>query len=176
VVPVSASSVIERIAERHNCTVVRSKASDTEIGNTVAAAENIALGGSSAGCFIFPEFSNGYDAMFTVGQVLEHLTYQGRTVSEAVRSLPPLIYQVDSVHCPWERKGQVMRLLVEKHSDKTVELLDGVKIQTRPNHWILVLPDAVDPIVHVYADGSDLQKTSADLTEYTELVRYLQKA
>lgn len=176
VVPVSASSVIERIAQRHNCTVVRSKASDTEIGNTVASAENIALGGSSAGCFIFPEFSNGYDAMFTVGQVLEHLTYQGRTVSEAIRSLPPLIYQVDSVHCPWERKGQVMRLLVEKHSDKTVELLDGVKIQTRPNHWILVLPDAVDPVVHVYADGSDLQKTSADLTEYTELVRYLQKA
>ena len=57
-----------------------------------------------------------------------------------------------------------------------MELLDGVKIQTRKDHWILVLPDAVDPYVHVYADGSDLQQTAADLSEYTQLVRYLQRA
>ena len=69
-----------------------------------------------------------------------------------------------------------MRLLVEKHHEQPMELLDGVKIQTRPEHWILVLPDAVEPLVHVYADGSDLQHTSADLNEYTQLVRYLQNA
>lgn len=176
VVPVNASSIIERIARTYDCTVVRCKASETEIGTATAKEKNCALGGSATGCFIFPEFQNGYDAMFSVGQVLEHLTYQGRTLSEAVRSLPPLVYQVDSVHCPWERKGQVMRLLVEKHQNKRVELLDGVKIETRPEHWILVLPDAVEPLVHVYADGSDLQQTSADLSEYTQLVRYLQKA
>ena len=175
VVPVNASSIIERIAEQHKCNVVRCKASDTEIGTTTAKVKDAVLGGSSSGCFIFPEFHYGHDALFTVGQVIEHLTYQGRSLSEAVKSLPPLIYQVDSVHCPWERKGQVMRLLVEKHQDKQVELLDGVKIETRPEHWILVLPDAVEPLVHVYADGNDLQKTSSDLNEYTELVRHLQK-
>lgn len=176
VVPVNASSVIERIAARHNCKVMRCKASETEIGTTTAKLEGAVLGGSANGCFIFPEFQNGYDAMFAVGQLLEHLTYQGRTLHQAVADLPPLFYQVDSVHCPWERKGRVMRLLVEKHHDRPMELLDGVKIQTRPDHWILVLPDAVEPLVHVYADGSDLQQTSADLNEYTQLVRYLQKA
>lgn len=176
VVPVTASSVIERIASRYDCTVVRSKASETEIGMTTAQLPDVALAGSSNGCFIFPEFQNGYDAMFAVGQVLEHLTYQGRTLSEARRDLPALIYQVDSVHCPWERKGRVMRLLVERHQDKPVELLDGVKVQTRPEHWILVLPDPVEPAVHVYADGTDLQQTSADLNEYTQLVKYLQQA
>ena len=113
--------------------------------------------------------------MFATGQVLEHLTYQGRTLSEVVKGLPPLVYQVDTVHCPWERKGQVMRLLVEKHQGQEVELLDGVKIATRPDHWILVLPDAVDPVVHLYADGADLQKTSADLSEYSQLVKHFQK-
>lgn len=160
VVPVNASSIIEKIAALHGCEVVRCKASETEIGTACAKEENVALAGSGTGCFIFPEFQNGYDGMFALGQVLEHLTYQGRTLSQAVQDLPPLVYQVDSVHCPWERKGQVMRLLVEKHHDKPVELLDGVKIETRPEHWILVLPDAVEPVVHLYADGSDLQKTS----------------
>jgi mannose-1-phosphate guanylyltransferase/phosphomannomutase len=176
VVPVNASSVIERIAGRYNCKVVRCKASETEIGSTTAKLGDAVLGGSANGCFIFPDFQNGYDAMFAVGQVLEHLTYQGRTLHQAVSDLPQLIYQVDSVHCPWERKGRVMRLLVEKHHDRPMELLDGVKIQTRPDHWILVLPDAVEPLVHVYADGTDLQHTSADLNEYTQLVRYLQHA
>jgi mannose-1-phosphate guanylyltransferase/phosphomannomutase len=176
VVPVNASSVIERIAHRYNCKVVRTKASETEIGSATAKTENAVLGGSANGCCIFPEFQNGYDAMFAVGQVLEHLTYQGRSLHQAITDLPQLIYQVDSVHCPWERKGRVMRLLVEKHHDRPMELLDGVKIQTRPEHWILVLPDAVEPLVHIYADGTDLQQTSADLNEYTQLVRYLQHA
>ncbi|CAN5449089.1 mannose-1-phosphate guanyltransferase [soil metagenome] len=176
VVPVNASSAIERIAGRYNCKVVRCKASETEIGSTTAKLKDAVLGGSANGCFIFPEFQNGYDGMFAVGQVLEHLTYQGRSLHEAVSELPQLIYQVDSVHCPWERKGRVMRLMVEKHQDRPMELLDGVKIQTRPEHWILVLPDAVEPLVHVYADGQDLQHTSADLNEYTQLVRYLQNA
>jgi mannose-1-phosphate guanylyltransferase/phosphomannomutase len=176
VVPVNSSSIVERIASRYNCKVVRCKASETEIGSTTARIEDAVLGGSANGCFIFPEFQNGYDAMFAVGQVLEHLTYQGRTLHQAVSDLPPLYYQVDSVHCPWERKGRVMRLLVEKHHDKPMELLDGVKIQTRADHWILILPDAVEPLVHVYADGSDLQQTSADLNEYTQMVRYLQRA
>ncbi|MBS1990629.1 MAG: mannose-1-phosphate guanyltransferase [Cyanobacteria bacterium SZAS LIN-2] len=176
VVPVNASSIIERIASRYNCKVVRCKASETEIGSTTAKLDDAVVGGSANGCFIFPEFQNGYDAMFAVGQVLEHLTYQGRTLHQAVADLPPLYYQVDSVHCPWERKGRVMRLLVEKHHDRPMELLDGVKIQTRPDHWILILPDAVEPLVHVYADGADLQQTSADLNEYTQMVRYLQRA
>lgn len=176
VVPVSSSSVIEKIAGRYQCKVVRCKASDADIGAATAKIQDCVLGGSANGCFIFPEFQNGYDGMFVVGQVLEHLTYQGRTLRQAVQELPPLVYQVDSVHCPWERKGRVMRLLVEKHQDKRMELLDGVKIQTRPDHWILILPDAVEPLVHVYADGVDLQQTSQDLNEYTQLVRYFQHA
>lgn len=176
VVPVNSSSVIERIAARYDSKVIRCKASETEIGSMTAKTPDAVLGGSANGCFIFPEFQNGYDAMFTTGQLLEHLTYQGRSLHQAVQDLPPLVYQVDSVHCPWERKGRVMRLLVEKHQDRPMELLDGVKIQTRPDHWILVLPDAVEPLVHVYADGVDLQSTSQDLNEYTQLVRYFQHA
>jgi mannose-1-phosphate guanylyltransferase/phosphomannomutase len=175
VVPVNASSIIERIAARHHCQVVRCKASETEIGTMTAKMPEAVMGGSANGCFIFPAFQNGYDALFATGQVIEHLTYQGRTLHQAVLDLPPLIYQVDSVHCPWERKGRLMRLLVEKHRDRPMELLDGVKIQTRADQWILVLPDPVEPLVHVYADGVDLNHTSKDLNEYTQLVRYLQQ-
>ncbi len=174
VVPVNSSSIIDRIASRYGCRVVRCKASETEIGMTTAKLDDAVLGGSANGCFVFPEFQRGYDGMFALGQVLEHLTFQGRTLYEAVHDLPPLVYQTASIHCPWEKKGRLMRLLVEKHHDRPMELLDGVKIQTRPEHWVLVLPDAVEPFVHIYVDGLDPEHTSSDLKEYTQLVRHLQ--
>jgi mannose-1-phosphate guanylyltransferase/phosphomannomutase len=175
VVPVNASSAIERIAKRYDSPVIRCKGSETELGSTTAKVSNAVLGGNAEGCFIFPEFQNGYDGMFTTGQVLEHLTYQGRSISQAVSELPQIFYQVDSIHCPWEKKGRVMRLMVEKHQDKTLDLLDGVKVQTDDHQWVLVLPDPVEPLVHVYADGTDLQSTASDLNEYTQLVRIFQQ-
>lgn len=175
VVPVNASSTIDRIAARYGCKVVRCKASETDIGITTAKLSDAVLGGSANGCFIFPDFQRGYDGGFALGQVLEHLAYQGRSLHQAVNDLPPLVYQADSVHCPWERKGRLMRILVEKHQDKPVELLDGIKVQTRPEHWVLVLPDPVEPFVHIYADGLDSKHTNSDLKEYSQLVRRLQK-
>ncbi len=176
VIPVNASSAIERIASKYNVEVVRCKASETEIGSTTASTQNVVFGGSANGCFIFPEFQNGYDAMITTGQVIEHLIYQDRSLNEAIATLPPIIYQVEAVHCPWEKKGRIMRLMVEKHQDKQMELLDGVKIQTRQNDWVLILPDAIEPVVHVYADGTDIRKTSADLSEFAQLVKYYQNS
>ncbi len=93
VVPVNASSAIERIAGRYNCKVVRCKASETEIGSTTCQVEGRRTWWQRQRMFHLPEFQNGYDGMFAVGQVLEHLTYQGRSLHEAVSELPQLIYQ-----------------------------------------------------------------------------------
>ena len=72
-----------------------------------------------------------------------------------------------------ETRHRWLTAIKDKALDSIREL---VVLQTRADHWILVLPDAVEPLVHVYADGTDLQQTSADLNESTQLVRYLQQA
>jgi mannose-1-phosphate guanylyltransferase/phosphomannomutase len=48
-----------------------------------------------------------------------------------------------------------MRHLVESYSSKRVELIDGVKVFYSDRDWILVLPDASDPLVRIFANGFD---------------------
>jgi len=52
-----------------------------------------------------------------------------------------------------ESKGKVMRVLTEENADQRIEMLDGIKIFQKDGSWALVLPDASEPIVHIYAEG-----------------------
>ena len=59
-----------------------------------------------------------------------------------------------SVPCPWDRKGAVMRSLHDEaaHGNGKVETLDGIRLP-RPDGWVLVLPDATEASVNVWAEG-----------------------
>ena len=46
-----------------------------------------------------------------------------------------------------------MRVLNERFADANVDLRDGIKIFDERG-WVQVLPDADEPLVHLYAEGS----------------------
>ncbi len=154
VVPVSVSSVVERIAARHHGKVIRTKANPTALMLACYHTEGIAIGGSAETGFIFPQLHPGFDAMFCIAKIMEWLTAQNRSVSQVWQSLPEIHHMERRVRCPWGIKGSLMRHLVESYGQKHLELLDGVKIFYSPEDWVLVLPDASEPIVHVYVNGS----------------------
>ncbi len=54
---------------------------------------------------------------------------------------------------PWERKGTVMRGVMERAKDFPTVLVDGVKI-VYPEGWALVLPDPELAITHIWAEGA----------------------
>ena len=75
----------------------------------------------------------------------------------------------DSVVTPWERKGAVMREIVE-HAGNDVVLVDGVKV-VGDGRWALVLPDPEEALTHVWAEaGSDIEARRLAL-DYTQRIR-----
>jgi mannose-1-phosphate guanylyltransferase/phosphomannomutase len=56
------------------------------------------------------------------------------------------------VPTPWERKGAVMRGVVERAKDLPMVLVDGVKLEY-PEGWALILPDPELPVTHVWAEA-----------------------
>ncbi len=66
-----------------------------------------------------------------------------------------------------------MRYLVETHPSESLELIDGVKIFDRrqDDSWILVLPDAGEPVVHLYSNGNDRDWVDDNLREYRTRVQ-----
>lgn len=153
VVPVSASSIVEQLAERHRSRVIRTKANATGLMLACQQNSEVVLGGSAEMGFIFPQLHPGFDSMFCIAKVIEWLTIQERTLSEVRLSLPEIHHRSRALRCPWSLKGSLMRHLVESYSHATLELIDGVKIILRlPWDWVLVLPDASEPLVRVFAN------------------------
>jgi mannose-1-phosphate guanylyltransferase / phosphomannomutase len=172
VVPVHASSAVEQIARRHDGRVIRTKANPTALMEACQKNSNVVLGGSGDTGFIFPQLHPGFDAMFCIAKLIEMLTIQERSLTTARAELPRVVHRTYTVRCPWTAKGALMRHLVETHPAQNLELIDGVKIcQPYDDSWVLVLPDASEPIVHLYANSNDRDWVDDSLRQYRARVQ-----
>ena len=167
VVPVHASSAVEQIAHRHDGRVIRTKANATALMETCQAHPNVVLGGSGEMGFIFPQLHPGFDAMFCIAKLIEMLTIQERSLAQLRADLPRVCHKSYTVRCPWAAKGALMRHLLEIHAVDNLDLVDGVKIfNYHQGNWVLILPDAGEPVVHIFANSNDRNWVDETLREY----------
>jgi mannose-1-phosphate guanylyltransferase/phosphomannomutase len=172
VVPVHASGVMEHIARRHDGHVVRTKANPTALMEACQSNSNVVLGGSGDMGFIFPQLHPGFDAMFCIAKLIEMLTVQEQSLGQIWGDLPRVAHRVQTLRCPWSVKGSLMRYLVETHPADTLELVDGVKVVDRVrDSWVLILPDAGEPLVHIFANSEDRDWVDQHLQEYRQRVQ-----
>ncbi|MBD2605184.1 NTP transferase domain-containing protein [Scytonema hofmannii FACHB-248] len=172
VVPVHASSAVEQIARRHDGKVIRTKANPTALMEACQTNPSVVLGGSGDTGFIIPQLHPGFDGMFCIAKLIEMLTIQERSLASARAELPRVIHKTYTVRCPWTVKGALMRYLVETHPAQNLELIDGVKIcQPYDDSWVLVLPDASEPLVHLYINSNDRDWVDDSLRQYRTRVQ-----
>ena len=106
-VPVSASSAIDEIAARRDCSVVRTGRSRRQLSNLALTGTAGFVGGQRGG-YIFPEFLAAFDAVMTVGMLVRMLVADGRRLDEVVADLPRV---------PPAPRLSVLQLRVEGHGD-----------------------------------------------------------
>uniref|UniRef100_B8HPL0 Nucleotidyl transferase n=1 Tax=Cyanothece sp. (strain PCC 7425 / ATCC 29141) TaxID=395961 RepID=B8HPL0_CYAP4 len=177
VVPVQVSSALEQVARRYSGTVVRTKSSATALMEACQNHGGVILGGSAETGFIFPQLHPGFDAMFAIAKLIEMLTLQEQSLAQLRTELPHVYYRSQSVRCAWSRKGALMRHLVETHPREHLELIDGVKIfEPQNERWVLVLPDAGEPLVHIFANGSDRQWVEEATQHYRQQIQHFAHA
>jgi len=166
-VPVTATSQVEKLAgERFEIT--RTAASLPAL--TAAAAEDgVAFAGATSGGYIFPRFLPAYDAIASLCRLLELFAAVDRPLSEIVDELPRPTLIHRQVPCPWSLKGTVMRVLNERFADRDVDLRDGIKIFDERG-WVQVLPDADEPLIHVYAEGESGEASRELEEELREMI------
>lgn len=152
-VPMMAPTAIEAIARRFGATVERTR-SDRRSLMALAAESGSSLAMACGVNYepIFPEFQPVFDSLYAAAKVMELLAVEGTPLSAIVDELPPWHLAIRRDHCPWERKGAIMRRLLSETDGERVELIDGIRIG-RDGGWVLVLPDASEPQFNVYAEG-----------------------
>jgi mannose-1-phosphate guanylyltransferase/phosphomannomutase len=170
-VPVTAPSIFESLAREQGMEVIRTKASHQAL-MAAAVREGMVLLGDDDGSIIFPEFQASADGLFAVGKILELLLQLGVRLEEIVVHIPPYYLSKLEVACPFEEKGRVMRGLFESHQHLTTDRTDGIKFFL-DDRWVLVLPDAERPALHVLAEGPSHHDADLLAEEFAAEIRRL---
>jgi mannose-1-phosphate guanylyltransferase / phosphomannomutase len=165
--PVTVSSHVEELAG-DRLEVVRTPASLADL-TAVAASDGVVFGGALSGGYVFPDFLPAYDAVASLCKLLELLAPVDEPLSTLVAELPRPTVVHRQIPCPWGMKGTVMRVLNERFADRDVDTLDGIKIFDERG-WMQVLPDADEPLLHLYAEGTSEEDSTALEAELRELV------
>jgi mannose-1-phosphate guanylyltransferase/phosphomannomutase len=168
-VPVSASRNVESVASKFHVEVTRAGCLPRSLMD-LARQEKFALVADNQGGFIFPSFHPAFDGMFSMAKLLEYLSKEKASLSEVVREFPATHLRSRNVPVSWEKKGWVMRKLVELSEGKDADLIDGVKIYKDDGDWVLVIPSQDEAYFRIYAEADSEKKVNVLLTDYASLI------
>jgi mannose-1-phosphate guanylyltransferase/phosphomannomutase len=102
-------------------------------------------------------------------KLLELLALQRTTLADVMDATPAAHLVRLKVDCPWEDKGRVMRMLAQEPATDRTKQVDGVK-HVYDGEWVLVLPDADQPVFSVWAEAADLGRAWSLAHQYADRV------
>ena len=172
--PVSVSRHAEAICQSVDAELVWTKLSTPSLMET-ASSPRVRFAANQEGGYIFPGFLPAYDSLAALVETLGLLAGAETKLSKVVASLPVARMAHESVVTPWERKGIVMRTVMEWEKDRQVVLVDGVKA-LYDDGWALVLPDPDEPLTHVWAEASNDDEASARAQDYARRIRAIARS
>jgi len=169
--PVSVTSAAEEIAAASDVSVVWTKLASAHVMEVATEPGVVFAVTQDCGC-IWPDFLPAPDASATLVRLLDLLVEQSVTLSAIVAELPAVHVAREDVPTPWERKGTVMRELVERAGNRELVLVDGVKL-SHDGGWVLVLPDPDEAVTHVWAEAPTDREAKQLAQEYARRIRTL---
>ncbi|MDI6756827.1 MAG: mannose-1-phosphate guanyltransferase [Endomicrobiia bacterium] len=169
-VPVNSSCVIDELAASHGFEVLRTPTLPKNMMR-YAHRPDVVFVGNTIGGYIFPEFQCAFDALYSIGKILEMMSALGVRLNRLAREIPTFEILHERVPCPWDKKGAVMRKAIEHAKDKRHELIDGVKIYLSKTDWILMLPDAEESYFHLWAETRGVKSSGKLIEEYSNKIK-----
>jgi mannose-1-phosphate guanylyltransferase / phosphomannomutase len=168
VMPVTAPLALERLAREHGFELIRSHGAPRAL-TEAALLPDVALVAEPLGGFIFPKFQPAFDGMAAVVRILEMMARLDVRLNQLTRAVPESHVENWEVPCPNERKGAVMRRLIEATKGETVDLVEGVRVR-RGDEWVAAIPDADRPCFHVVAESTDRGRARLLVEEFGERI------
>jgi len=174
VVPVSSSRIINRIVEPSGGEVIRCRIGARSLLDAITQNDAV-FGGEETGGFVFPEFQKGFDGIVSSAKMTEILCRENVKLSKLHGDLPSLYMTKDSIPCPLEERGHIMRSLIEEFRDRQIDTIDGIKV-FYDDTWILMHPSSEEPIINLYAEAPSKEAAHKVIQEYAEKIRALAKS
>ncbi len=171
-VPVTMTEKVERVVQFHGGYVMRTRY-DLHDLMTHATHPDVVLATDGRGHFICPEFQPVVDGLFAAVKVLELMARHDTRLSQVLAQIPTFYTANARVRCPWEVRGKVMRLLIERLRGHRQDTMDGLKVWLDDGVWVLIRPDPDLPLLHLDVEGRSREEADHLLAHHLQLVEEL---
>jgi mannose-1-phosphate guanylyltransferase/phosphomannomutase len=169
--PVDTPSEATAIAAKAGVDVLWTKRTNAALLEA-ASTGGAGLAADRRGGIAFPGFLPAFDAVAALLHAMGHIARQGEALSVLRSALPMPAIAEEVVATPWERKGAVMREMVERNAERSLDLIDGVKV-VLDDGWVLVVPDPEEAATLVSAEAPTESEAVARAQEYARRIRQL---
>lgn len=149
VASVDVTYSVEKLADMYNAKFIRTKIDERSIVDEYIKSEK-----DKREKDILIAYLSTIDAITMLLLVLNLMAQFHSSLSTIMEKVPTYHNKVMKIKCPWEKKGKVMRNIIEDGGFNYLDLIEGVRISF-PKCWVLILPDLDEPLCSVQAEGED---------------------
>jgi len=171
--PIVGSAALEDLAGRFGARVSRLRNDHQAMMEAHAAGVDLVLG--TRGGLISREFGPGADGLFGFVYALSLMARSGAALSAVRREVEGYRYGSATAHCPWDKRGQVMRHLSRWATERNALTIDGVRA-VEDGGWIWVGPDRYKAQFNLVAESHAPEYVENRLAEAARQVALWQKS
>jgi phosphomannomutase / phosphoglucomutase len=167
VTTVSTSALVGIIAAKHHAKAIWTTVGSVDVSR--AMIDNRApLGLEENGGFFYGPHIPVRDGAMTTALVLDALSAMKISFTQAISRLKTFYQKKSKFECPKEKRAGVMKIMEAKavKANKKIDRMDGLKIWTDDNSWILLRPSGTEPIIRIYSESDDREKLEKMYNDY----------
>jgi phosphomannomutase len=158
VVNLSTSRMIEDIAAKHGCRVIRTPVGEINVSTELIKTRAV-FGGEGNGGVMLPEIHPCRDAMVGMEIILQFMAETGRSVTELVKALPHYNIQKVKVDVSKVNLRKGFERFKRRFRHGKMDLQDGVRVDFKKS-WVQARRSNTEPIVRIIAEAPGRRETA----------------
>ncbi len=159
----STSRMIEVVAQELGQPVIRTAVGESHVIDEGLAQGAVLAGEGSGGVAALPSTMT-FDALLTLGFVLEQMAFHGESLSTLVERLPRYYMRKRQMACPPNLVYKVLDRFRVRHADQSPDCTDGVRVSW-PDAWLHVRASNTEPLLRVIVEAGTADRADSILDE-----------
>ncbi len=159
----STSRMIEVVAQELGQTVIRTPVGESHVIDGGLAEGAVLAGEGSGGVAALPATMT-FDALLTLGFVLEQMAFSGQSLAQLVDRLPRYVMRKRQMGCPPNLVYKVLDRFRVRYAAQAPDCTDGVRV-TWPDAWLHVRASNTEPLLRVIVEAENAERADSVLDE-----------
>ncbi len=155
--------MIDVLAREHGQLVIRAPVGESHVIDQGLAEGAVLAGEGSGGVAALPSTMT-FDALMTLGLVLERMASTGDSLAALAGRLPRYVMRKRQMACPPNIIYKVLDRFRVRYSDQSPNCTDGVRVAW-PDAWLHVRASNTEPLLRIIAEAETDGRADSILDE-----------